>query len=209
MARAIRLVMFDCDGVLFHSERANVEFYNAILRAMGEPILNAELERFCTYASARQLFEACFPGDATRFERALAIAYEISYEPFYAYMVPVAGLFETLEHLAGTYALAMATNRSRTAAELVPRFGLDRHIQFVSAVGPGIRPKPEPDILVRCLEHFGVAAEEAVYVGDAETDREAARRAGTHFVGFGDRILAGPRVDSFAEIPTAVPGHRT
>ena len=82
----------------------------------------------------------------------------------------------------------MATNRSRTAAELVPRFGLDRHIRFVSAVGPGVRPKPEPDILVRCLDHFGVAPGEAVYVGDAVTDREAAARAGTRFVVFGDRV---------------------
>lgn len=207
MARALRLVMFDCDGVLFHSERANVEFYNACLRAMGEAPLSGELERFCTYASARQLFEACFAGDGARFERALAIAHEISYEPFYQYMVPVAGLFDTLERLAGSYTLAMATNRSRTAAELVPRFGLDRHIQFVSAVGPGVRPKPEPDILMRCLDHFGVAAEEAVYVGDAETDREAARRAGTHFVGFGDRIQDGPRVQEFSAIPDAFPAH--
>lgn len=198
--------MFDCDGVLFHSERANVEFYNAILRQMGEPLLSGELERFCTYASARQLFDACFPGDPVRYERAIAIAHEISYEPFYGFMEPVPGMFETLERLAARYHVAMATNRSRTAAELVPRFGLDRHIRFVSAVGPGVRPKPEPDILVRCLEHFGVEAEAAVYVGDAITDREAAERAGIRFVAFGDRVPGVPAILSFPDLAGAIDG---
>lgn len=208
MGKALKLVMFDCDGVLFHSERANVEFYNAILRQMGEPILSGELERFCTYASARQLFDACFPGDAERHARAVEIAHAISYEPFYEFMVPVPGMFETLAGLAARYHVAMATNRSRTAAELVPRFGLDRHIRFVSAVGPGVRPKPEPDILVRCLEHFGVAANEAVYVGDAVTDREAAERAGTRFVAFGDRVPGVPPILDFTHLTAAIDGGR-
>ncbi len=204
----IRLVMLDCDGVLFHSERANVEFYNAILKQMELPALSPELERFCTYASARQLFTACFPGDAAAFERAIEIAHEISYEPFYAHMVPVDGLFETLAVLGARYGIAMATNRSRTAVELVPRFGLDKHISFVSAVGPGVRPKPEPDILLRCLTHFGVEPGEAVYVGDAESDREASVRAGTRFLGLGDRIAGPGSLAQFREIPGAIDAFR-
>jgi histidinol phosphatase-like enzyme len=41
--------------------------------------------------------------------------------------------------------------------------------------------KPSPGMLNRILRRFGAATEEALYVGDLDIDREAARRAGIAF----------------------------
>lgn len=41
--------------------------------------------------------------------------------------------------------------------------------------------KPAPGLLLRHLAHFGVAPGEALFVGDLDTDAEAARRAGIAF----------------------------
>jgi D-glycero-D-manno-heptose 1,7-bisphosphate phosphatase len=41
--------------------------------------------------------------------------------------------------------------------------------------------KPAPGLLLRHLAHFGVAAAEALFVGDLDIDAEAARRAGIAF----------------------------
>ena len=41
--------------------------------------------------------------------------------------------------------------------------------------------KPAPGMLTRILDRFGAAPAEALYVGDLEIDREAARRAGIAF----------------------------
>lgn len=41
--------------------------------------------------------------------------------------------------------------------------------------------KPEPGLLLRHLAHFGVAPAEALFVGDLDSDAEAARRAGIPF----------------------------
>ena len=41
--------------------------------------------------------------------------------------------------------------------------------------------KPAPGMLNRILRRFGAAPEDALYVGDLEIDREAARRAGVAF----------------------------
>lgn len=41
--------------------------------------------------------------------------------------------------------------------------------------------KPQPGMLLQHLAHFGVAPEEALYVGDLDIDAEAARRAGIPF----------------------------
>lgn len=42
--------------------------------------------------------------------------------------------------------------------------------------------KPAPGLLLRLLAHYHVAAEEALFVGDLESDAEAARRAGIAFM---------------------------
>lgn len=41
--------------------------------------------------------------------------------------------------------------------------------------------KPQPGMLLRIMAEAGVAPEETLFVGDLETDREAARRAGVSF----------------------------
>ena len=38
----IKLVAFDCDGVLFDSQQANIAFYNAILAHFDRPPLSPE-----------------------------------------------------------------------------------------------------------------------------------------------------------------------
>lgn len=41
--------------------------------------------------------------------------------------------------------------------------------------------KPAPGMLLAIMDHFGVPPRETLFVGDAECDREAARRAGVTF----------------------------
>ncbi|HEX6533322.1 MAG TPA: HAD-IIIA family hydrolase [Gemmatimonadaceae bacterium] len=42
--------------------------------------------------------------------------------------------------------------------------------------------KPEAGMLRRILSYYGIPADRALFVGDAETDRDAARRAGVPFL---------------------------
>ncbi len=41
--------------------------------------------------------------------------------------------------------------------------------------------KPQPGMLLRIMDHYGVSPAETLFVGNALTDEEAARRAGTSF----------------------------
>lgn len=50
--------------------------------------------------------------------------------------------------------------------------------------------KPAPGMLLRLLEHYGVSPEEALFVGDLDSDAEAARRAGVAFMR-AERFFAG------------------
>jgi len=42
--------------------------------------------------------------------------------------------------------------------------------------------KPQPGMLLRIMSRFGVGHDETLFVGDLPTDREAAGRAGVHFM---------------------------
>ncbi len=51
--------------------------------------------------------------------------------------------------------------------------------------------KPAPGLLLRVMDHFGVAPEETVFVGDLAIDQEAAARAGVGFIWAGDFFPPG------------------
>lgn len=204
----ITAVIFDCDGVLFDSWRANVAFYNAILAQLGLPPMNAEWERHAHTMASSQLFDAMFAADAELRAKAQATARDLDYGPFYELMEPVDRLHEVLASLRRTYRLAMASNRSRTAIGVVHRFELEQYFHHTAGVGDGIRPKPHPDMLLVCLERLQVGATETVFVGDSPSDRDAASAAGVHFIAVGNPELDAPSVSTLRELPDLLARHR-
>jgi HAD superfamily hydrolase (TIGR01549 family) len=203
---AKRLVIFDCDGVLFRSERANVAFYNEVLRRLGEPAMDVPGEAACHALASSQLFESLFEDRPELAFRARSIAQALDYGPYYALMSPQRDLYEVLASLRGDYRLAMATNRGRTAAEVVRRFALDRYIELTVGVLDVVRPKPHPDMLERCLGHFGFEPEAALYVGDQQIDADAAFAAGVSFVAVGATVkFSANRIDSLGDLLRLIP----
>jgi phosphoglycolate phosphatase len=200
-AAALRLVIFDCDGVLFESRRANVAFYNAVLGAAGLPPLDAEGEDLCHTLSSPQLFARLFGSDPALHRRVTEAAVRIDYGPFYSLMEPAPALEESLGRLAFHCPLALATNRGRTVAGLVERFRLDAFFRIRVGILDVARPKPAPDLLLACLERARVAPDAAVYVGDTPLDRDAAAAARVAYVGVGTASGARWTVGGIHELP--------
>jgi phosphoglycolate phosphatase len=198
----IELVIFDCDGVLFDSAQANIAYYNTVLDRLGLPPMTSEWERRVHFLASGQVYEEMFGAESARAAEARQTARELGYTPFFELMRPVSGLQEVLAILRASYRLAMATNRGSTVPEILRRFGLDQHIEFAVGIHDVERPKPHPDMLVRCLRHFGVSPQAAVYIGDAETDAQAATAADVHFVAVGECPWATRRVPSLVELPS-------
>jgi HAD superfamily hydrolase (TIGR01509 family) len=200
----ITAIVFDCDGVLFDSWRANVAFYNAVLERAGLPPMDADWERRAHTMASAQIFEGMFGADPALLARVRATAHATDYAPFYDLMQPMARLHETLEELQRGYRLGMASNRGRTAPELVERFGLARYFGAVLSVLDVEHPKPHPGMLLACFAKLGVEPAEALYVGDAPSDLEAARAAGAEFVAVGDQGWAPRRIDRLEELPRSI-----
>lgn len=210
----VELVIFDCDGVLFDSWRANVAYYNAVLAGMGRPVMDPDWERRVHFLASAQVYEEMFGAGSELALEAHRVARQTDYTPYFSLMDPAPGLLDVLGALRGSYRLAMATNRGSTVREIVRRFGLTPYLEFAVGVRDVERPKPFPDMLLKCLAHFDTAPERAVYVGDSASDLTAASAAGMHFVAVGELPLpeegarnGGPRqlrAPSFRDVPGCV-----
>jgi HAD superfamily hydrolase (TIGR01509 family) len=202
---SIRLVIFDCDGVMFVSERANIAFYNEVLRRAGEPALTETAEIACHALSSAQLFEKYYGHETELLAKIREIAGSIDYDPFFPLMEPRPELRSVLAKLGESYSVAMATNRSKTVQGVLDRFDLGRYFHYAIGVLDVGRPKPHPDMLLKCAEHFSVAPHEAVYVGDQHTDAQAAEAARMPFVGIGPAgAQSRHSIDSLEELPALV-----
>ena len=197
----LSLVIFDCDGVLFDSAPANVAYYDAVLQRMGRPPLDEEWGHRAHYLSSYQLYDAMFGAGSEVAEAARQAAREVDDQPFYRLMQPMPDLEQVLLALKQRYRLAMATNRGGTITGVMRIFGLDRFLELAVGALDVPRPKPHPDMIEKCLEHFRVLPTAAVYVGDSETDHQAALAAGVGFVGIGGATPAEHRVRDIRELP--------
>src|SRR5262245_64873400 len=153
------------------------------------------------YLAGSQVIEEMFKHDRALFAEARRIARLIDYDPFYALMDPMPGVYDVLALLRRTWRLGMATNRGATVPGVVARFGLGAYLDAAVGVLDVARAKPHPDVVLECLARLGVAPAAAVYVGDAASDLAAARAAGTQFIGVGDGTWSPHAVRDLRHLP--------
>ena len=196
----IKVVAFDCDGVMFDTTEANMAYYNEILQHFGRPTLTPDQFAYCHSHTADQSISYLF-NDEKSFREAQQYRKSMSYIPFLKYMVVEPHLKLLLEKLRPKYKTAIATNRSNTMDRVLSEHGLEGYFDLVVSSSDVNRPKPYPDPLIKILEFFEIEASNALYVGDSELDEIAAKAAGVPFVAYQNRsLLANFHIKSLKEI---------
>jgi HAD superfamily hydrolase (TIGR01549 family) len=196
----IKVVAFDCDGVMFDTTKANMAYYNEILQHFGRPTLTPDQFAYCHSHTADQSISYLF-NDDKRFREAQQYRKSMSYIPFLKYMVVEPHLKLLLGKLRPRYKTAIATNRSNTMDRVLSEHGLEGYFDLVVSSSDVDRPKPYPDPLIKILEYFEIEAYNALYVGDSELDEIAAKAAGVPFVAYQNRsLLANFHIKSLKEI---------
>jgi len=180
----ISAVIFDCDGVMFDSRRANINFYNRILAHFGLPPLTEDQFGFVHSHTAEESVRHIFRSAPHLEPRAQAYRLQMDYLPFVRDMVPEAGLTELLRWLKPRFGVGLATNRSNTIGMVLECHGLDGVFDIVVSSLDVKRPKPDPEPLVKILRFFNIRPEQALYVGDSEIDARTALSAGVPFAAF-------------------------
>lgn len=172
-------VVFDVDGTLVDSERANlVSLQQTLLELTGRRYELEDLRFTLGLPDGPALRQLGFeqPEEAERAGR----RWEQLAEREAASNTVYPGIRSTIEELhrrgIGT---GVASSRARHEyAEQISPLGIDDLFDHIVLVEDTERHKPEPDPLLECLRRAGVAAERALYVGDAEYDVRCATSAG-------------------------------
>lgn len=200
----LKLVGFDCDGVLFDSRQANIEFYNSILRHFGLPPMIPAAVDYVHSHTVKESLEYLFL-ESPRLEEVLDYCRTIDYQRFIPLMVEEPHLREFLGFLRPRFYTALATNRTTTTRAVLDYHGLTDQFDLVVSAMDVTRPKPHPESFWRILEHFNLTPEEVVYIGDSKVDEEFAKNAGVPLVAYRNPSLKAEfYLDSFAAGPKLI-----
>ncbi len=198
----IKLLVLDCDGVMFDSRIANITFYNHLLDHFGLPPMNEEQQEFVHIASVLESIERLFTGyDSPTTEEILKYKESIGYDSFLEYMQMEDDLPEFLEIVKKRYHLAISTNRTDTMIPLLQRYRLENYFEMVVTAATAGRPKPAPDGLLKIMSHFAITPQETLFVGDSTADLGQTRACNVRLVAFkNNKLEADYHVDNFMEI---------
>ena len=189
--KRISAVIFDCDGVMFDSCQANINFYDHLLEHYGLPLMNEDEVAFVHMNTAEKSVRYIF--DGTPFtDEAQAYRMQVDYTPFIRDMVIEPGLKNLLGKLKPRVGLAVATNRSNTIEEVLEQNGLSRFFDIVVSSLDVENPKPHPESIHKILDFFDIGPDQAVYVGDSVIDLDTAKAAGVCFIAYGNGSLETP-----------------
>ena len=187
---SVRILTFDCDGVLFDTEAANKAFYNQILAHLNRPPMTEAQFAYAQMQTVDQALANLFP-DAESYEKAQAYRKATGYGPFIPHMEMEPDLIDVLEKYSPVLSLAVATNRSDTMGRVLEVHGIAHYFDLVVTALDVDHPKPHPDSLLKVLAHFGAAPAEMLYVGDSTVDAQAAFAAGVPFAAYGNSEIPG------------------
>ena len=183
--KKISAIIFDCDGVMFDSRQANINFYNHLLERYGLPLMTEDMVAYVHMNTADKSVRHIF--DGTPFtEEAQAYRMQMDYTPFINDMVIEPGFKDLLRDLKPRVGLAVATNRSNTIGEVLEQNGLSGFFDIVVSSLDVKNPKPHPESIHKILDFFDLAPDQAVYIGDSLIDLETARAAGVYFIAYGN-----------------------
>ena len=110
-----------------------------------------------------------------------------------------AGMKDVLVDLGGrSSGLAVATGKSRRGLSLaLESSGLGAHFA-ITRCADETRSKPDPTMLKEIVQHFGIAPEEAVMIGDTVYDLDMAQRMGMPAIGVEWGVHKRDRLSAFA-----------
>jgi HAD superfamily hydrolase (TIGR01509 family) len=205
--KKVKAVVFDCDGVMFDTVKANTAYYDHILRHFGKREMTPEQFAYTHMHTVDQALAYLFD-DADQLAQAREFRQQMSYLPFLHFMEIEPGLKKLLRHLKPCYHTAVATNRTDTMNRVLRRHGLEEAFDLVVTALDVANPKPHPDQLNKILDHFALTPDQMVFIGDSELDAAAARAAGVAFVAYANRrLVADFHIDRLRQLEDILNGH--
>jgi phosphoglycolate phosphatase len=198
---ALKLVIFDCDGVMFDSKDANRKYYNHLLQEFGYPLMDRQEEDYVHSHNVLDSVAYIFRKYPHEIDRVNAYRQSVDYTPFLKFMRIEPDLKEFLRFLKPQFYTAISTNRTTTMPAVMKMHELDPYFDLVVTALDVQQPKPHAEALLKILGHFDLSADEAIYIGDSVVDLEHTAGVNMRLISFKNPELpADFHVNSFVAI---------
>nr|WP_320011386.1 HAD family hydrolase [uncultured Desulfobulbus sp.] len=202
----LKLVVFDCDGVMFSSKESNRAFYNHILAHFGHPAMDADELEYAHIHNVKDSITHLFRHYDTPISEVNRFRESLDYTPYLHYMEMEPDLIDFLQTIKPRVHIAISTNRMDTMDTILDTFHIRPWFDMVVTASNAPRPKPAPDGLQMILDRFSVLPEETIYIGDSVIDQEHCASVGVDLIAFRNpELQARFWVDSFMEILELAP----
>jgi beta-phosphoglucomutase-like phosphatase (HAD superfamily) len=186
----IKAVLFDMDGVLIEAKDWHYEALNRALDHFGLAIQrDAHLATFDGLPTRKKLqmltSSRGLPERLHEFLNTLKQKYtlEISYaqcKPVFFHQIALSKLKEE------GYRLAVCSNSVRGSVETMMRLsGLDGFLDMMTSNEDVSKPKPDPEMYTKTINHFNLDPSECLILEDNENGIRAARASGAHVLEIG------------------------
>lgn len=185
----IKVVAFDCDGVMFDTLNTNRIYYDHILNHFNRPGMTQKQLDYVHMHTAEEAIARLFE-DEENIEAVKNYYNNLSYVPFLKYMEIEPFLLPLLKSLKGRYKTAVATNRTNTMSYVLSEHNLEECFDIVVTALDVDRPKPHPDSIEKVIRHFDIEPVNMIYIGDSKLDELAAKAAGVLFVAYNNSSLS-------------------
>ena len=184
----VKLCIFDLDGTIVDTQEDLADSVNAGLRQEGYPTHTVEaFIRFVGNGVARMVKDA-MPEDVRDNEEIFSRVFDVFQKEYdarclnktHAYPGTV-GLLDELK--ARGIRLAVLSNKLQAFTERIVSHYFGERMDLVFGQREGVEKKPAPDGVFEIMKHFGVSAEEVIFIGDSEVDVLTAKNAGVPCLG--------------------------
>lgn len=171
-------IFFDWDGTLIDGFDVIFNGHNAALAAFDLPQLSPDQMKLQIRLSAREAYPKVFGANA---EAATKVYYDYVRSHHLQHVKELSGSKEFLEFLKRNQIKAgVVSNKTHPLLEQeIAHFGWNEFFGTILGAGIAARDKPAPDPLIQAAANIGLNSRthELWYIGDTETDMQAAHAA--------------------------------
>jgi len=201
----IKAVIFDVDGVLIDSFEANLKFYQDLSVKAGYKKPTREEYSKLFHATLTDVIKVL---TKSKDEKEIKRIWEMGKNRVVRYpdeLISVSkDLDKVLDSLKEKYTLAIVTSRLKGGIKKLPQLAkYESLFKTIIYYDDTQNHKPHPDPLLLAVKKLGIKPNEAVYIGDAETDLQASKAAGMKIIIYGKIKHKGAdkHTDSFNQLP--------
>ena len=192
----IKCVIFDLDGVIVSTTDAHFGAWSNLFKKHFNVDLDPQLETLTRGVSRIDSLRVLLQKNNLRVtedkEKELAIEKNEEYKELISHydqshlLVNVIHVLDLLKSKKIKLALGSA---SRNGPRLLKALGIESYFDYV--VDPSkVKGKPNPDIFLDAMNHYGYSANECLGVEDSEAGIQAIKAAGMKALGIGTEVLA-------------------